>query len=188
MRLKAQQKRRRGLPPLPPHSKLLVIIASSCVLWSACTNPTSDSNIVVQTGKRVASADVVRVRPDRVSIAAGESAEAIVRLEIQNGYHLNANPATERYLIPTEMEIKASEGIAVRFVIYPDAVKKTFGFAQQPLAVYEGEAVLKIALRADSSATKGGRHLSGKLRIQACDDEVCYPPATIDVSIPVTVT
>ena len=166
---------------------LIVLTTSSCVLWLACTGATRKSNVVVETGKGVASADVVLVRPDHLNITAGRSAEAIVKLQIQSGYHVNANPPTEPYLKPTELEINAADGINVDYVVYPDAVKKTFSFAKQPLAVYEGETIIRVALNADSSAVKGARHLSGKLRIQACDEEVCYPPGTVDISIPLTV-
>ncbi|MGH9879899.1 MAG: protein-disulfide reductase DsbD domain-containing protein [Pyrinomonadaceae bacterium] len=124
---------------------------------------------------------------DPVEIPAGGSAETTVRLTIQNGYHVNANPPSYSYLKPTELEIPASDGVSVGFTVYPDPVTRKFSFADQPLAVYEGETTLKAMLKADRSAKKGERHLSGKLRIQACDDQVCYPPGTIDVMIPVRI-
>ena len=49
-------------------------------------------------------------------------------------------------------------------------------FADKPLAVYEGETTLKVLLKADKSAHQGKQNFSGKLRVQACDNEVCYPP------------
>ena len=34
---------------------------------------------------------------------AGQSFEAVIRIEIQDGWHINANPAGQNYLIPTEL-------------------------------------------------------------------------------------
>jgi len=167
---------------------LILAITLSSLLCLGCNSPaTPNSNVTVEIGKGIASADVVRVKPDPVMIAAGGTADAVVRLRIQEGYHVNANPPTEPYLIPTELEIDRGQGIAVNFIVYPDAIKKSFSFAKQPLAVYEGETIVRVSLKADDTLAKGERHLSGKLRIQACDDEVCYPPGTVDVSIPITV-
>lgn len=137
--------------------------------------------------KRITSTDVVKVSAQPVTITAGNSAEAIVRAEIQSGYHINANPPTYSYLKATEITIPATSGISVASTAYPEALTKKFAFADQPLAVYEGNAVVRVLLRAERGAQKGDRQLSGKLRIQACDEEVCYPPGSLDVQIPLQV-
>jgi thiol:disulfide interchange protein DsbD len=55
------------------------------------------------------------------------------------------------------------------------------------LKVYEGDTPVKAMLKAGPSATAGTHNLSAKLRVQACDDRVCYPPGVIDLSVPVTI-
>src|SRR5260370_23465606 len=50
------------------------------------------------------SAQVVKVTTQPVSIAANGSADALVRLSISPGFHINANPATFHYLIATEVK------------------------------------------------------------------------------------
>jgi thiol:disulfide interchange protein DsbD len=66
-------------------------------------------------------------------------------------------------------------------------VTKKFAFSETPLAVYESEAVIKLPLKIDATASKGERTLKAKLRVQACDDKACYKPDTLVTSIPVTV-
>jgi hypothetical protein len=44
-----------------------------------------------------------------------------------------------------------------------------------------------VAFEAAPTAKKGQQSIPAKLRIQACDDQVCYPPGSIDIAIPVTV-
>ena len=61
-------------------------------------------------------------------------------------------------------------------------------FAEKPLDVYEGETELKVLLKAAKSSKPGNHSLAGKLRIQACDDQVCYPPGSLEVMIPVMIT
>jgi len=131
--------------------------------------------------------DVVKANPQGVTIAAGESGEAVVKLQITNGYHVNANPPTFSYLIPTQLELAPADGITVEFVTYPDALTKKFSFSEKPLAVYEGETTLKARLKADKTTKPGTHNLSAKLRVQACDDKVCYAPGTIDLVVPVNI-
>jgi len=110
-----------------------------------------------------------------------------VRLQIQNGYHVNANPPSQSYLKATEIELKPQEGISVEFITYPDPLLRTFSFSETPLKVYEGETNLKLRLHAEKTASAGKHNLSAKLRVQACDDKVCYAPGAIDVIVPVNV-
>jgi hypothetical protein len=159
--------------------------------FTGCSKgPASDVIITSQSTpevKKVTSAGVVNAQPQTAEITAGESGEAVVRLVIQNGYHLNANPPTFPYLIATALEIKPSEGVTVGKVTYPPPVTGTFAFSEKPLAVYEGTTQLKAELKADKATPKGNRSLPAILRIQACDDQVCYPPGTIDLQIPVAI-
>jgi hypothetical protein len=132
-------------------------------------------------------ADVVRASVPDVEIAAGGSAEASVRLAIADGYHINANPPSFAYLKATELEVEPGEGVTAGKPVYPASITKRFSFSEKPLAVYEGAAEIRLPLNAASTASKGARALRAKLRIQACDDQACYPPRVIETSIPVTV-
>ena len=160
------------------------VFALLCVLASACSRPVGDTNKSESpAGKEpIASTNVVKVNPEELTLGKGESGTAIVRLQIQNGYHVNANPPSLRYLIPTELEVTPSGGVSVDFITYPDPLTKKFAFSPDvPLKVYEGETVVKASLKAGASAETGKHNLSAKLRVQACDDQVCYAPGTIDL-------
>ena len=152
---------------------------------SASESPNSATSS--PSSKKITSEGVVKAAAQRVEIPAGGSAEATVRLTIQSGYHVNANPPTFPYLKATVLEISPSDGVSVAFVTYPNAVDKKFAFAEKPLAVYEGETDLKATLKSDKTAKKGERSIPARLRIQACDDQVCYPPGTLELAIPVNI-
>jgi hypothetical protein len=155
------------------------------LLVVGCTKPQPPSN--TDQRPEVTSTGVVKATPLAAGVTRGESTESIIQLKIDNGYHVNANPASFPYLIATEVEITPVPGLSVDFVTYPNGLIKKFTFAEQPLAVYEGETDVKVRLSAAKSAQPGEHNLSAKLRVQACDDQVCYAPGTMDLTIPVTV-
>jgi DsbC/DsbD-like thiol-disulfide interchange protein len=161
------------------------------MLSAACTKPAATTQQQASTNKNgpppIASTSVVKVTPEELTLAKGASGEAIVRVQIQNGYHINANPPSFSYLKATELELAPASGVTVNSITYPDPLTKTFSFADAPLKVYEGEVTVKAKLKAAPSAEAGKHNLSAKLRVQACDDQVCYAPGTIDLTIPVAI-
>ena len=159
-----------------------------CCLGVACAKaPTNSTQANANEPPAINSVDVVKANPQEVTITAGASGDAVVRLQISNGYHVNANPPSFSYLKATELELTPADGIAVEFVTYPDALTKKFSFSEKPLAVYEGETTLKARLKADKTTKPGTHNLSAKLRVQACDDKVCYAPGAIDLVVPVNI-
>jgi Disulphide bond corrector protein DsbC len=130
------------------------------------------------------SKDVVRFGGSGVALSAGAASVDIV-IVIDPGYHINANPATFPYLIPTELTTEKVEGLEAGKPIYPTAEKKKFQFADEPLAVYEGEIKIKLPLRVISS--NGSKQLPVNLRVQACNQEECFPPDTLHTTIAVEV-
>jgi thiol:disulfide interchange protein DsbD len=163
--------------------------ASFALLVSACSGGSNGSKTAPPAGVQAPASSVkfVQAQVAEVQIPAGGSAEATVKLTIQSGYHVNANPPTFAYLRPTEVSVQTTEGLSVGFITYPKPLTKQFSFAEKPLAVYEGEAEIKLLLKATAAAAKGARSLPAKLNVQACDDQVCYPPGTLDLSIPANI-
>jgi thiol:disulfide interchange protein DsbD len=157
-----------------------------CCVLAACSN-TQPAQTNTNEPTAIASVDVVEVRPQEATLSAGESGDALVRLQIANGYHVNANPPSFSYLKATELELTPADGITVEFITYPDPLVRKFSFSEKPLAIYEGETLVKARVKADKSASPGKHNLSAKLRVQACDDKVCYAPGTIDLKVPVSI-
>jgi len=167
--------------------KHLLLVALCCLL-TGCAHTQPEPQKTENEPPPIKSVDVVKVTPQEVTLAPGESGDVLVQLQIANGYHVNANPPSQSYLKPTEIELKAEEGIAVEFITYPDPLMRTFSFSEgKPLKVYEGETNLKLRLKADKRAKAGKHNLSAKLRVQACDDKVCYAPGERDLTVLVNV-
>lgn len=150
--------------------------------------PVASPSPMSAISRPVSSADVVKASVADIEIVAGKAGDAQVQISISPGYHVNANPATFPYLIATAVEAGASNGISAGKPIYPAAAMKTFSFEkQQPLAVYEGVAGVKLPVQAAANAEKGQRTVPLKVRVQACDDAACYAPATLEIPLRVTV-
>ena len=73
------------------------------------------------------------------------------------------------------------EDLRVQAAYYPDPLLRTFAFADDTLAVYEGEIAIILAIRAAEALSPGTHTVESLLRVQACNDEVCLRPSKIDV-------
>lgn len=111
-----------------------------------------------------------------------------MRLNIAEGWHVNANPPSDKFYIGVEVQADAGGGVTPGRPVYPPALTRKFEFNQQPLAVYEGSVTVRLPLRAEASAAKGSRSLRARVRYQPCNDRECLPPQTVEVDIPVTVS
>jgi len=120
-------------------------------------------------------------------IKRGASAQVALVIDIDEGYHINSNRPTDKNLIPTSLKLDKVTGMTTAPIVYPKAKLQKFEFSPKPLSVFEGKTVLKLSVRALPSAAVGSQTLKGKLTVQACNNQACLRPQTIDVSIPLLV-
>jgi Thiol:disulfide interchange protein DsbD, N-terminal len=175
------------LTQLLKHDRLVTICIIVIFAFSGCKNsgkPATASSSP-SPAKDVSSSDqVVKAFGHFIPSA---SIPASLELVISPGFHVNANPATFPYLIATEVQPGQAEGVQVsNKLTYPPPKMETFSFADQPLAVYEGNVAIPIPLTPAPGA-KGQRTIPFKIRVQACDNEKCYPPATLDAALSIDV-
>ena len=166
-----------------------LVVAPACSRFdNKQSATTSSTNVEAPQGQSADGppADVVQATAAPLELTTGRSTDASVNVKIAPGYHINGNPAST-YQIATTLVIEASAGITSGTPTYPKAISKKFSFSNEPIVVYEGEVVIRQPLIVDVSSPNGTRSLRAKLRVQPCDEKVCYPPRTLDVAIPATV-
>lgn len=118
----------------------------------------------------------------------GRTIQAAVVMEIPSGYHVNANRPLNKYSIPTALKIEAPRGVTVGPVAYPRAiVHRLKASNNEPLAVYEGRAILRFNVTVPAGYQGGSIDLKARLRYQSCNDEVCFPPKNQDVNMGISV-
>jgi DsbC/DsbD-like thiol-disulfide interchange protein len=120
-------------------------------------------------------------------LARGQSFQLAVVLKIRLGFHINARPASDEYLIPTDLRVELPAGFQSGEVTYPKAKLRSFAFAKKQLSVYEDTVILRMPLTALADAPLGALHIPLKVRYQACSSEICLPPVTRDVDAAVHV-
>lgn len=102
--------------------------------------------------------------------------EFAVTLRVAPGYHVNANPATLDYLIPTALKFVGLEPIRI---VYPAPVQFRPKFANQEIAVYQGTVV--IAALFPKGALGRVKSLRAMVTVQACTEIICLPPSELPV-------
>ncbi len=114
--------------------------------------------------------------------------ELIVNIDIQPGWHINANHPLSDNLIPTVLQAtEQNTAWDIAAVSYPPAVKKTLGFQSEELALYEGNINLRAAIN-PKIPLQEGTLLRLSLRLQACDDKICLAPELHELQIPIPQT
>ena len=160
----------------------------ACV-WAvglAATLILGTSSAFAQGGDTPTPEQLVRTSVAPVSIAAGGRAMAHVKLAILPSWHINANPPALEYNIATTVTLAGAHGVSAGRVRYPQGRQQKFGFEDTPLLVYDGATEILVPLTAAATASSGT--LRGTLEFQACNDQVCLPPASLPFEVAVNVT
>jgi DsbC/DsbD-like thiol-disulfide interchange protein len=119
--------------------------------------------------------------------ARGSDFQIAVVLTIRDGFHINARQTSASYLIPTDVKAELPTGFKLDEVAYPKGELHTFPFSKQPLNVYQGKTVVRVPVTVLTDAPLGAQHIPLKLHYQACNNEVCLPPATLNLDATVTI-
>lgn len=119
----------------------------------------------------------------RVSMSAKAgscAAKNNIRLDIHldTGWHVNSSQPLMAMLKPTKVDIEGTARLIK--VAYPEGVKKTLGFQQQPLSLYEGDFSITLELLQNSPIDRA----VAAVKLQACSDKVCLLPETVRISLP----
>ncbi len=120
--------------------------------------------------------------PEQVSVPAGKASPVALHFRVAQGLHINSHTPSDQYLIPTDFSIPDGQGVRLAAANYPAGT--TISLAIDPktrLSVYTGEFIIQARIVAAPS-----NHLvQARLHYQACDQNQCMPPKTIDVPIDV---
>ena len=141
------------------------------------------------TAQAQTSASVIKVKPQEAlyKVKPGATFQVAVVIEIEGGYHINSNQPADKFLIPTALKIESLKGLRTNAVRYPKAKMEKFSFSEKPMSVFDGRTVLRFTARALPSLPQGNHTLKAKLTVQACNNELCFRPQTVNVDIPLEV-
>jgi hypothetical protein len=124
--------------------------------------------------------------PRKLTIKPGATVDSTLKLTLRPGYHVNTNMPSDEYLIPLRLTWNTG-AVESSGVVFPAGETRKYSFSQKPLSVYTGDFELVTHFKAAANAEAGTSKLTGKLRYQACNDSMCLPPKTLEVSLDVEV-
>lgn len=102
-----------------------------------------------------------------------------IKLNIDEGWHVNSNVPNEEFLIATEIIIDSSK-IEIETIQYPKAKDVTFSFSELPVSVFDGEIYVGAIIKIPNSAQLGKLEIPIRVTYQACNDATCMAPTDID--------
>jgi thiol:disulfide interchange protein DsbD len=114
-------------------------------------------------------------------VAQGGSARVALKVVLPEKLHANSNKPRDPSLIPTVVTITPPDGVTIEEIVYPQAQDLAQKGADQPLSVFEREFFIGVSLKIASGAALGVVTIPARLRYQACDESICYIPATAQV-------
>jgi hypothetical protein len=100
------------------------------------------------------------------------------------GFHVNSDKPKDEFLIPLKLTWNAGP-LEAKSVSYPKAEEIKVG--SQMLVVFTGALPIQTEFKVPANAPAGAATMTGKLRYQACNSEMCFRPSTLDVRVPVNI-
>ena len=144
----------------------VVLVYGISAAWPAAAAAAgSPSDHLEGTADHVHVTLVSPLDPDKTKFA--------ITLTVDAGFHINANPASQDYLIPTTLHVTNRTPLRVT---YPPPLRFKPKFFDQPIDVYEGIVRIVAEFSRDARPPPA---LIGTVTAQACTEVICLPPADL---------
>lgn len=121
--------------------------------------------------------------PQKLVARRGASTEARIAVSVQPGFHVNSNTPSDDYLIPLSLKWESGGALDPGAVVFPKPQLEKYEFSDKPLSVFTGDFGLIAKFKVPAHASQGPGILLGKLRYQACNNNSCFPPKTVEVRL-----
>ena len=186
-----------------PATALLILLAMCCAptraqfdLGDGTLGPAAEPRAKAPATKHpTRSADVVKVQTvwSQPQAHSGDTLALAVVLDIDEGYHVNADQLPESFaaLIATTLTaVPHNNGaLQVGHPQYPTAheIDVNFGQGSQRLPTFSGRMTFFVPVSVPGHQPAGDQTITVALRVQACNDTFCLRPDQItrDVTLPI---
>jgi thiol:disulfide interchange protein DsbD len=140
----------------------------------------------VALGTVAGNAQLTRPKADVIPLVegpahSGSPIHVALKVTVPEGLHTQSNKPRDPSLIPTTLAVEAPVGVTVDEIVWPQPMELKQASADKPLAVFDREFLIGVKLTLPASTVTGDLTVPAKLRYQACDANLCYPPATAEV-------
>ena len=112
-------------------------------------------------------------------LPAGGTCRIALVIDLDEGWHINANPAQPDYLVATELTATSGKKTKLTLVEYPKGeVFKVEGI-EESLSVYAGRCVIYGTLEVPKEAAGQNELIELTIRYQTCNDKTCLRPTKV---------
>ena len=154
-------------------------IQSEPAVWASFTTYAALYGSSVDANPQTASLDsAAHVKAAAKGVSHSDHDEILVTLSIDPSYHLNANPASADYLMPTVVTIPSAPDAKIT---YPAGQAFKPKFSPEGIFVYEGSVAIRAELPKGGLASAASTPL--RIEVQVCTAQICLPPATLTASV-----
>lgn len=122
---------------------------------------------------------------DKTSAAAGSVVKGTLTLTFAEGLHGYQNPPSDEFQIPVVVKV-VENGFKLTKVSYPKGTDFTMAGEPKPAKVYQG--TIKIPIEVQTSTKPANYNVNVAINYQECNESSCFPPGTVTVKAPLTVT
>jgi uncharacterized protein len=159
--------------------RMLGALDTYLAMAQSASLPQASRPIDEPTGEYVS----VTATSPRSPVTPGSTFDVFVTLRIAEGWHVNANPASEEFLVPTTISGAPGAGYEVVHVDYPYGRPLEALASEEPLSVYDGAVTFRVRLRAP--LTDGLQAATARLVLayQVCDNSKCLAPETLEFAV-----
>lgn len=154
---------------------ILTLLTASSAVFAQLSGLTPSEPVV--TTKSFLSVD--KIKP-------GTDFQLAIKASVKNGYHIGAREKDSLY--PARLTLAAPKGIVFETPQFPQALRKTFPFSpDKKIPVYEGTFVILVRGSAANGIKTDHITITSKLDTQACKNDQCYPPSTVETNVGVNI-
>ena len=104
-----------------------------------------------------------------------------LKVDLPEGLHTQSDKPRDPTFIPTVLTVESPAGVTVEEIVFPPASDLKQAGLPEPLSVFGEHFAIGVELSLANSVPPGELLVPAKLRYQACDANLCYPPATATV-------
>jgi uncharacterized protein len=150
-------------------------IQSEPAAWASFTTYAALYGSSVDANSQAASLDsAAHVTAAAKGASRGDHDEILVTLTIDPSYHVNANPASADYLMPTVVTVPSAPDAKIT---YPAGQEFKPKFSPEGILVYEGSVAISAELPKGRLPSAASTPL--RIEVQACTAQICLPPGTL---------
>ncbi len=106
-------------------------------------------------------------------LPAGGRCKFAVVLDVEEGWHIYANPPGNEDLIPTTVTVTSQQKLKQQNTKYPKGAALAVEEFDEPVSIYKGEVAIKGEIQAPESAAGKTDDLEFQIEFQVCNDITC---------------